>query len=284
MLPYFNRSPCYERKITHTGYDYIFISPHLDDVVFSCSGAICTLQERGYRLLMVTLFAGDHPLPPFSILAQSFHRFWGVSEEAPYAGRQEEERRAMTLLNIDYAWLDWLEILYRAPHLTRQDTIRDAHVNPEQDAIFPSLCQWFIELSWLFPSARLVIPLGIGAHQDHLLTRQVACRIYDQHRLLFFEDFPYVALPPDEEEFLACVQGLTQFCLDITPFLNQRIQATLQYQSQIRLFYRPPGRVEDIIRAYTAQQSKQGQGTFAERYWAATPPEWDRHKSTRAVQ
>jgi LmbE family N-acetylglucosaminyl deacetylase len=270
MVSYFDLSPCYERKITHTDYDYIFLSPHFDDVVFSCSGTIGALQNQGCSLLLATIFAGE-PLAPFSLLAQSFHRFWNTSAEAPYRGRQEEERKAMALLKTDYVWLDWLEILYRAPHLTGQKIISGADIPPEQDSIFPSLCQWLAGLARCFSSAKLVIPLGIGGHSDHLITRQAACDTYDSRRLIFYEDFPYAAWQPHQEEQLVNIGDLRPCSMDITPFLSLRVQATLQYPSQIRLFYRPPERIEEVIRSYTARQGEQDQETFVECCWAEAP-------------
>ena len=78
MRTHFDRHSYIERQIAHSSYEYVFVSPHLDDVVLSCSGAICALREQGERVLVTTLFAGD-PQPPFSPLAQSFHQIGRAS-------------------------------------------------------------------------------------------------------------------------------------------------------------------------------------------------------------
>ncbi len=116
-LDLLNGYPYSEQHITCSKYDYIYISPHLDDVTLSCSGAICLQRARGLNVLIVSIFAGE-PQPPFSPFVQSVHRSWRASEESPYQVRKEEERKAMALLGADYAWLDWLEILYRDPELS----------------------------------------------------------------------------------------------------------------------------------------------------------------------
>ncbi|MBA2678462.1 MAG: PIG-L family deacetylase [Ktedonobacteraceae bacterium] len=266
MLQHFKTYPYQELRATQPGYDYIFISPHLDDVVLSCSGTICALKEQGSRILVITLFAGD-PRPPFSRLAQSFHHLWKVSDEAPYAIRKEEERKAMILLGIDYAWLGWMEILYRTPSLRRKEDICDPTTRPEHDPLFPTVCYWFGDLTCAFPSAHLVLPLGIGSHRDHTLTRQAAYSRPDSHDFIFFEDFPYVAFQPQEATLLAETQHAAPCHIDISSFLDQRLQATMQYQSQLEMLCHPPKHIEDSIRTYTQQQNTQGGPLFVERYW-----------------
>jgi GlcNAc-PI de-N-acetylase len=93
LLPKYSYS---EQHITHPTYDFIYISPHLDDVPLSCSGTICRQQAQGLNILVVTIFAGE-PQPPFSPFVQSVHRSWHTPEERPYQVRKEEERKANDL-------------------------------------------------------------------------------------------------------------------------------------------------------------------------------------------
>ena len=86
-----------EKVLTHADYDYIYISPHLDDVPLSCSGTIVQQKAQGLNILIVTVFAGD-PEPPFSPFVQAFHRAWQVAETTPYRIRKAEERKVMAIL------------------------------------------------------------------------------------------------------------------------------------------------------------------------------------------
>ncbi len=54
----FSNYPCVERNTTRSSYDYIYLSPHLDDVALSCSGTICQQKTQGSSILMATIFAG----------------------------------------------------------------------------------------------------------------------------------------------------------------------------------------------------------------------------------
>src|SRR6185312_13761100 len=97
----------YAKKVlTREEYAFIYLSPHLDDVAFSCSGSICAQQAQGLHALVVTLCAGN-PEPPFSPLAQACHQLWQVPEGVPpYQARQREDEQAMAVLAVDFAWLN----------------------------------------------------------------------------------------------------------------------------------------------------------------------------------
>lgn len=82
-LDLFSKYVCIEKVVTHSEYDYIYICPHLDDVPLSCSGTICQQKTQGFKILVVTVFAGD-PQPPFSPFVQSFHQSWQARKENPY--------------------------------------------------------------------------------------------------------------------------------------------------------------------------------------------------------
>ncbi|HEU0000143.1 MAG TPA: hypothetical protein VFQ36_04555, partial [Ktedonobacteraceae bacterium] len=52
-----------------TEHQHIFVSPHFDDVAYSCGGALGTLADQGQRPLVITVFAG---LPPFTLNPLTF--------------------------------------------------------------------------------------------------------------------------------------------------------------------------------------------------------------------
>lgn len=258
-----------EQHLTRSSYDYIYISPHLDDVVLSCSGTLCRQHAQGRNILVVTLFAGE-PQPPFSPFVQSVHRSWHATEERPYHVRQQEERKAMALLEVDYAWLDWLEILYRDPALADANDLfcePGTPVVPSADAaLFTKLCAWLAAASHVYPGVQFVVPLGLGMHRDHQCAFRAALTTLDTDRVLFFEDFPY-ATYYSQDELLDYLQPYHMSALevDISEYLEQRIAASLLYQSQIPTFFSLASSFPDLIRTYTLQAGKQQHPI--ERYW-----------------
>ncbi len=261
--------PSSEQAITHPNYDYIYISPHLDDVPLSCGGTICGQKAQGLTILVVTLFAGE-PQLPFSPFAQSVHRTWHAPEDRPYQVRKEEERIAMAMLGVDYLWLDWFEILYRDPELSEAsdlfsepDTLA---VHPGDVSLFATLCSWLADVSRTYSRVQMVVPLGLGLHRDHRLVFQAALNVLDRHHLLFFEDFPY-ATYYSGDELMEYVKpyNMIPIEVDISGCLEQRIAVSEAYQSQIPTFYYAAPSFRDIIREYTLAAGEQQR--FVERYW-----------------
>ena len=265
----FTRYPYTEQHVTHTTFDYIYVSPHLDDVPFSCSGAICRQQARGLNTLIITVFAGE-PQPPFSPFVQSVHRSWHAPEEQPYRVRREEERNAMALLEVDYAWLDWLEILYRDPDLAGPNDFfwepGTPVVSPRDEALFATLCRWFADTSLAYPEARFVVPLGLGLHRDHQFVFQAALKSLHSERVFFFEDFPYATYYTYDER-IEYIRPYGMSCIeeDISGCLEQRIAVSEVYQSQIPTLFFMASSFQELIRAYTLQAGHQQRPV--ERYW-----------------
>lgn len=253
----------YAKKVlTRDEYAFIYLSPHLDDVAFSCSGSICAQQAQGLYALVVTLCAGN-PEPPFSPLAQACHQLWQVPEGVPpYQARQREDEQAMAALGVDFAWLNWLELIYRLPTLSDFSEINASQAAFEHDPLFTPLCRWLTDLHATYPRATIVVPLGIGAHRDHCLLFQAALHALDRSTLLCFEDFPYVTYFPEETAELVKSYTLLPLEMDISDYLERRVQATSFYTSQHAMLFYPPSSFEETIRAYTST----GQH-FVERYW-----------------
>jgi LmbE family N-acetylglucosaminyl deacetylase len=256
-----------EKVATHPEYDYIYISPHLDDVPLSCSGTICQQKTQGHNILVVTVFAGD-PQLPFSPFAQAFHRVWQAPEANPYQVRKVEERNAMAVLDVDYVWLDWLELLYRDPELSDPSELfcepDERTVHPQDAPLFATLCNWLADLRSTYPRAHIVVPLSLGGHRDHRLIFQASLVALDHNHLLFFEDFPYVTYQAEDLTELAQLYHLTPLEVDISECLEQRITASECYASQLPALY-APSPFRDLIREYTFTLG--GHERFVERYW-----------------
>ena len=268
----FTRYSYSEKVVTHSDYDYIYISPHLDDVPLSCSGTICHQKTQGFNILVVTVFAGD-PQPPFSPFVQAFHRAWQAPEETPYHVRKVEERQAMAVLAVDYLWLDWLEILYRDPELSDLSEFfcepGDRTIHPHDAPLFATLCNWLADLRLTYPRAQMVVPLSLGGHRDHRLIFQASLDMLDRNHLLFFEDFPYATYQAEELTELVKFYHLAPLEIDISDCLAQRITASESYQSQLPALYHSSSRFLDLIKEYTSTLG--GQQRFVERYWQCHP-------------
>src|SRR3972149_1310758 len=90
----------------------VYLSPHLDDAVFSCGGLIARQSSGGDDVQVVTIFAGDPPvgeLPPF---AYELHRRWG-GEGSPMGLRRAEDHVACGRLGASVVHLPIPDAIYR---------------------------------------------------------------------------------------------------------------------------------------------------------------------------
>ena len=176
----------------------------------------------------------------------------------------------MALLGADYAWLDWVEILYRDPELSDASDFfcepGTPVVPPRDAALFTTLRAWFTDASLVYPGAQFVVPLGLGMHRDHQFVFQVALNTLDCDRVLYFEDFPY-ATYHSKDELIEYVKpyNMSFIEVDISGSLEQRIATSEMYQSQIPTLFYGASSFGELIRAYTLEAG--GQQRPIERYW-----------------
>ncbi len=170
-------------------YDEIYISPHLDDVVYSCGGRIAQQRKLGVRVLVVTLF-GDGAADPLSKLADRF---------ADFEARRKEDRAATARLDADCLWFNYPDFVFRRPGLG--DVMRIAFPfmqlppTPLQSDILRdvlALCD-----ARLVSGGRVFFPFAVGFHPDHRIVFDVGRAVHATGRfdVEFYEDIPYALAP-----------------------------------------------------------------------------------------
>ena len=162
-------------------YRAVFISPHLDDAVFSCGAEIDRLVAEG-PVLVINLFS----------------RFVGeVRCRGVVLGpeRLGEELAAARFLGFETRSLDELDASCRLPayralgNLFKPPQVEDlAWLSALRETLFSLLAGLRYQC--------LYVPLAIGWHVDHVLTYRVfEPWIGLREDLLFYEDQPYGLMP-----------------------------------------------------------------------------------------
>ena len=141
----------------------IFLSPHLDDVVFSCSGLIQTVLARGGQVQIATVFSRT------------------LNQE-----RIEEDVRACAYLNVEHQHLEFLD----APIRRQQPEVLFQDLEFEKPTI-DALTAAFTNLQNTYPNSLFVAPLGVGWHVDHLVVHEAARAALPPEQLWYYEDAPY---------------------------------------------------------------------------------------------
>jgi LmbE family N-acetylglucosaminyl deacetylase len=264
------------------GYQHVYLSPHLDDVVLSCGGVIHAQARAGEGALVVTFFAAspeDDELTPF---ARELKLRWGDAPD-PVGLRRAEDLAALRSVGAEGLHLPYADCVYRYDPTTRQAYY------PDEGAIFgaihPAEGGWDRDLLAAFrdavgdlAGATIYAPLGAGHHVDHLLVRRVGfALLLEGQQVLFYEDYPYA----DRSEVVhAALQALPGECWSrerralAEEDVRAKVRAVSCYASQLNTFWRDAqGRadvraMETALRAYA---SADGQGGYAERFWRLAP-------------
>lgn len=182
-------------------YDAVYLSPHLDDAVFSAGLDMHARVAAGERVALVTVFTASVPDPAGFALACQTDK--GLPPEADYMSiRRAEDHAAAARLGLEPEQVFHLP-LPEAPHrgyTDAADLFGGVHAD---DAGTPDRVA---EALRLFADAgRWMLPLGLGHHVDHLQVIEAVRRTAAPPPCEAWFDTPYhlkpdvTAPPPDRK-------------------------------------------------------------------------------------
>lgn len=235
---------------------WIYLSPHLDDAVFSAGGLIFEQTQSGIPVEIWTMMCGypQEPEENLSPFAQMLHQIWGASsaEEASHIRRQED-RDAAANLGAGVVHFDFLDCVYRRGangEWLYPDVFLPPH--PEDESLPARIAETI--RSHLRQEDVLVCQLALGSHVDHVLVRQGVERVGVP--LYYDIDIPYIFYRP--EELLQKSAGMKTSVRAITETgLDCWQEAALKYESQIitlREAFDTPEKVRASLSAYREER------------------------------
>jgi LmbE family N-acetylglucosaminyl deacetylase len=258
----------------------IYLSPHLDDAVYSCGGLLYRQAQAGARTVVVTLCTGNPPAGPLSPYAQSLHERWAAeagtaAPRAPAeitAWRRSEDLDALAEIGAEAVHLDVPDCIYRVNPATNwpiytSEAALFGSLHPSEQALVRRVAAKLATLLRGFGRHHLHVPLGIGQHVDHQLARRAAEA--SGGIFAYYEDFPYAAR--EGEHWPNLLSPLLEG-RPLTPELNKLAEPELEawaraaacYASQLSSFWPDPPALAAAVRSF-AQQT--GDGAAAIRLW-----------------
>lgn len=247
-------------------YEHVYLSPHLDDAVLSCGGALARHVVNGARALVVTLCTAVPPSDgPFSDLAREFHGQWGLSPAEVVTTRLREDEVAMARIGVDYMYVGMMDALYRHPNAYNS---RATIFGPPaaDDPLYKPLTQFMTTLREHMPEATFYVPLGAGKHVDHQITYQAALDALGES-MAFYEDIPYVLQQDVLQQRLNELDApFVASILDIDSGLLRKIRAAAAYESQLEALFGGAAAMEQQLHDY-AEDLRPEAGTYGERLW-----------------
>lgn len=229
---------------------WIYLSPHFDDVALSCGGLVWEQIQSGDSAKIWTICAGDPPDGKISDFAQSLHTRWETTAEAA-SERRREDMASCLALGADWDYFNLPDCIYRPGGKTglfyyASEEAIFGQVHADELPLANALADQFRQA--LPEAANLVCPLTLGGHVDHRLTRLAAEKIGIS--LWFYADYPYVTKLPDLAE-KTIVNTLESQVFPVSPAGLAAWQASIAaHRSQISTFWPDLTAMRAAIRAY----------------------------------
>lgn len=168
------------RVLKKSYYRAIIISPHLDDAVFSCGGAIAKMATEGPVLVLniFTRYLSEVKLNGISL----------------NQNRHQEDLDAAKFLGFESRNLDELDVVFRREEYKKLGNIFRPPVADDINWL-PILREKIFSVLAELDFQQIYVPLGIGWHVDHILTHLVFEPWRDRSHLIYYEEAPYCQIP-----------------------------------------------------------------------------------------
>ena len=248
--------------------NWIYLSPHFDDAVFSCGGLIWQQVNKNLRVQIWTICGGEIPAGDLSGYANGLHQRWKTGREA-VALRRLEDERACDRLSAEHRHFLVPDCIYRRrgddywvddPERNLEYEVSNGHLYTSDEAIFGSIHPTELgliqrlsrQLRNAHPTeGELVCPMTIGGHVDHRLTRAAAESLGKP--IWYYPDFPYILNNLSQmDEFTG--KGWESQSVEISKAgLDAWIEAAAEYQSQINTFWIDLEGSGDALKRYITQ-------------------------------
>jgi len=258
---------------------HLFLSPHLDDAVLSCGGAIHQLKQQGEQVVILTVMAGDPPdTLPDTPLLRTVQARWGAGQQHVSA-RRKEDVHAARQLGAKVVHLPLLECIFRT---ARSGDGSRTPLYPREESAFSdyeTADDTRILLLDSQPCVRegvvaIYAPLCVDHHIDHRLVRDWALVLtgaINAPSLKFYEEFPSIqnkialnrVMHFYKQEMPALSLSREQTLLSEND-VTAKIRAIRCYESHLQVLWQSMDAMEKSVRDYLLFC---GEGRPAEQFW-----------------
>ena len=203
----------------------LFLSPHLDDVAFSCAGVLLRLIAAGWSTTVVTCFTASVPHPQGFALSTQLDK--GLPATVDYlALRRAEDQAFAATVGAEIHHLPFAE----APHRGYQSAADLFHGIHEDDYIHLDLMAALGALLTAYRPTFIFAPQGLGQHVDHLQVMRALTSIHVPCPIAWYRDLPYAIRHPHAATSITEPEHAVSLPASI---LAQKIVACAAYPTQV---------------------------------------------------
>lgn len=210
-------------KIIKEKIPCFFISPHLDDAVFSAGGLLAELSKHT-QIEVITVFTKSSSEGPFTLSVKAFLKQCGyTSTEKLFKDRELEDKNALGIIGKTphhFVYVDALlrkienpnyfrkllgkiipEFLYVYP--TYRFHITKDRISNKDKVLLERLGRELKNLTSSYENFYIFCPLAIRSHIDHVVVRDVCLKNFDN--VILWTDFPYSIRNHTKDEEISVV-------------------------------------------------------------------------------
>ena len=244
-----------EKKIMKTAF---FISPHLDDAVFSCGGTLAKLAAEGWRTILCTIFTKSVVNPQGFALRCQMDKNLAADVDYMKLRRAEDFRAAKILGAAETLHLNFLE----APHRGYESAAELFAGEKPGDEVWKAVAEYFEMLNEIHQPEIVFAPQGLGSHADHLQTIRAARSSFSIEKIRWYRDLPYAIRQPDALPSELLPPGLFSLFSEIKIYLPQKIAACAAYQSQINFQFGSLDQIKPQLENFHRFEAGKSEETF----------------------
>lgn len=233
----------------------LFVSPHLDDVAFSCGGTVARLADAGWRTVVVTAFTASVPDPAGFALACQLDK--GLPATVDYlALRRAEDERFAQAIGVDR--LVWLG-LPEAPHRGYESAPALFAERGEGDDVEGAVADGLRRILAEERPDIVFAPQALGSHVDHRAVVAAVLALGDDGPpVWWYRDTPYAIARPDAVAPVPLPAGLVERCVPIDTTLAAKVRGALAYATQIGFQFGGPERCAAALDAFARAEAARG--------------------------
>lgn len=251
-----NKTPC------------VFVSPHLDDAVFSAGGLILELSGKT-DVFVFTIFT-EATSERSTLSAKNFLRLCGYKKAKDlFSERRNEDKNILDTIGVKSAHLGFEDAAWRKKTKVGKSNRILGKIFPEFISIYPFFKTGVVsgvisshdgglkekikeklisEIGEKISENFLIFcPAGIGGHVDHLIAREVCEELYSN--LVFWSDYPYNIMKLNDVRKTEAVLKLASFDkFEINPDNEIKKKIILSYKTQSKpMFDNDPVIIPEIF-------------------------------------
>lgn len=232
----------------------LFISPHLDDVAFSCGGLLANMARRGgWRAILITAFTKSVPNPRGFALECQLDKGFGPGVDYMKLRRGEDREFAGRAgLREPPVWLD----LPEAPHRGYESAAELFSTVRGDDAVREALSEEMERLENSLDPEYVFLPQALGGHVDHSQVLRAALPAFAPEKTLFYRDCPYAVKDPDAKPSNLLPSGLREKAFDISGTMETKVRACSAYASQLGFQFGGEGKMRDALTDFAAAEAR----------------------------